>query len=150
MSLANLVNIGQLKAHAAGAAESLRLLAAAERNLKDSRAASISDETRFDAGYNAIMQCALVALTASGYRPVTNVPGHHQTMIQSLPLTLQIANDDWLVLDALRKKRNINDYTGDPIDPASVQECIAQASALLARTRQWLQQHHPQLLDQAM
>lgn len=147
MSLDNLARIGQLKAHTPSAAETLRLLASAERNLKDAHAAGISDETRFDAGYKTIMQCALVALMASGYRPATSMPGHHQTLIQSLPLTLAVSNDVWLVLDALRKKRNVNDYSGELIDPESVRECIARAAALLATTRQWLKKHHPHLLE---
>ena len=146
MSLDNLARIGQLKSHEPKALETQRLLASAERNLKDAQVAGISDETRFDAGYKAIMQCALVALMASGYRPATNVPGHHQTMIQSLALTLQVSSDVWLVLDALRKKRNVNDYSGDLIDPASVRECIARAKTLLATTRKWLEDHHPNLL----
>jgi hypothetical protein len=75
------------------------------------------------------------------------MPGHHQTMIQSLPLTLAVPNDDWLVLDAFRRKRNVNDYAGDLIDPESARECIGRAAALLAATRQWLKQHHPQLLE---
>jgi hypothetical protein len=58
-----------------------------------------------------------------------------------------VSNDVWLVLDALRKKRNINDYAGDLIDPESVRECIARAAALLATSRQWLKEHHPQLLE---
>jgi hypothetical protein len=148
MSLDNLARIGQLKPHTPNAMETLRLLASAERNLKDARVAGISDETRFDAGYKAIMQCALVALMASGYRPATSMPGHHQTMIQSLSLTLGVSNDVWLVLDALRKKRNVNDYSGDLIDPASMRECIVRAATLLAATRQWLKEHHPQLLEQ--
>lgn len=56
--------------------------------------------------------------------------------------------DNLARLDALRKKRNVNDYSGDPIDPESVRECIARAAALLATTRQWLKEHHPQLLQQ--
>ena len=147
MSLDNLARIGQLKAHAPSAAETLRLLTSAERNLNDAHVAGISDETRFDAAYKAIMQCALVALMASGYRPATSMPGHHQTMIQSLPLTLAVSKDDWLVLDALRRKRNVNDYSGDPIDPESVRECIGRAATLLATTRRWLKQYHPQLLE---
>jgi hypothetical protein len=147
MSLDNLARIGQLRVHTPSAAETLRLIASAERNLKDAHVAGLSDETRFNVGYNAIMQCALVALMASGYRPSTNMPGHHQTMIQSLPLTLGVTNDDWLVLDALRKKRNVNDYAGGLIDPESVRECIARAAALLATTRRWLKEHHPQLLE---
>lgn len=146
MSLDNLAKIGQLKPHAPTAAEIRRLLAAVQRNLKDAAATSISDETRFDAGYKAIMQCALAALMASGYRPSTNVPGHHQTMVASLSLTLGMPRDEWLVLDALRRKRNINDYSGDLIDPESVRECIARAKALFTSTRHWLKAHHPELL----
>ena len=147
MSLDNLLKTGQLKQHEATAAEVQRLLSAAQRNLRDARNKDISDETRFDAGYKAIMQCALTSVMASGYRPATNAPGHHQTMIASLRLTLGVSQPDWLVLDALRRKRNSNDYTGDPIDPVSVKECIKRAVALLANTRQWLTTHHAGLLE---
>ena len=92
------------------------------------------------------MQCALVALTAHGYRPSTGVPGHHQTMIQTLPLTLDLPRETWLVLDTLRRKRNINDYSGDLIDAESVRECAAQAEALLAITEAWLARHSSELL----
>jgi len=34
-------------------------------------------------------------------------------LIQSLPLTLGLQNEVWVVLDALRRKRNASDYTGD-------------------------------------
>jgi hypothetical protein len=81
MSLQNLVKIGQLHPHEARADEIGRLLAAAQRNLKDARRAENSAETRFDCAYKAIMQCALIALMATGYRPASNAPGHHQTMI---------------------------------------------------------------------
>ncbi len=90
MSLENLLKIGQLKPHASEAAEIERLLVAARRNLRDARVTSISPETRFDAAYKAIMQSALAALMMHGYRPDTNRPGHHMTVIQSLPLTIGI------------------------------------------------------------
>ena len=76
------------------------------------------------------MQCALVAILAAGYRPSANEPGHHQTMIQSLPLTLGVTNDQWVVLDALRRQRTAADYTGQPITAASVAECLKQARVL--------------------
>lgn len=143
MTLQNLLKIGRLKPHVPTAQEIQRLLAAAERNIADAEATNISDETRFDAAYKAIMQLALVAMMASGYRPSTNEPGHHQTMIQSLPLTLGIPNADWVVLDALRRKRNVNDYEGTPIEPTAVDECITQAKTMRAKTQGWLTEHHP-------
>jgi hypothetical protein len=146
MTLQNLLKIGRLKEHEPTPAEIQRLVAAAERNLADSKVADISDETRFDAAYRAVMQCALAAMMASGYRPSTSEPGHHQTLIQSLPLTLGVANDVWVVLDALRRKRNASDYTGDVVQPGMVSEASAQAAALLKALRVWLKAQHPDLL----
>lgn len=147
MTLQNLLRIGKLKDHAPTAAEVLRLLTAVERNLADAGVAGISDETRFDAAYKAVMQCALAAMMASGYRPSTSEPGHHVTLIQSLPLSLGVDNATWVVLDALRRKRNANDYTGDVVTPEMVAECAAQAALLYKTLRQHLRKHHPELLE---
>ena len=130
MTLENLLKIGRLKQHETNAAEVQRLLASIRRNLADAAVTNISDETRFDAAYKAVMQCALVAMLAAGYRPSANEPGHHQTMIQSLPLTLGVTNDQWVVLDALRRQRNAADYTGQPITAALVAECLKNARML--------------------
>jgi hypothetical protein len=149
VTLQNLLKIGRLKAHEPNAAEVQRLLAAIKRNLADAAVANISDETRFDAAYKAVMQCALVAMLAAGYRPSANEPGHHQTMIQSLPLTLGVSNEVWVVLDALRRQRNANDYTGQPITPAVVAECLGQAKKLEKGLLGHLRAQHPQLLTPA-
>lgn len=88
MSLENLLKIGLLKPHPPNAEEIGRLLTAAQRNLRDAKVTSISAETRFDAAYKGIMQSSLAALMMHGYRPDTNRPGHHMTVLQSLPLTI--------------------------------------------------------------
>jgi len=123
-----------------------RLLASAERNLADARLSVLSAENRFDAAYKAIMQCAMIGLWAKGFRTATSQPGHHQTALQSLPKTLGLAADTVIVLDALRKQRNLNDYEGDPVTDAAVAECLAQAEAIISHTRQWLIRHRPDLL----
>ena len=103
MSLQNLLKIGQLKTHPADAGEIQRLLAAAARNLADARVTAISPETRFDAAYKAVMQAALAALMAHGYRPDTNRPGHHATLVQGLTLTIGLVPTRVTVLDTLRR-----------------------------------------------
>lgn len=70
-------------------------------------------------------------------------------MIQSLPLTLGVSNDVWVVLDALRRQRNANDYTGHPISAGTVAECLGQAHALQTRLLAHLRSQHPQLLKPA-
>jgi len=146
MTLENLLRIGKLRAHEPTPAEVQRLLAAIARNLADAAVTSISDETRFDAAYKAVMQCALTAMMVQGFRPASSEPGHHATLIQSLPLTLGVKNEVWIVLDALRRKRNANDYTGETVTPDMVDECIAQARALQTRLKKELKAHHAGLL----
>jgi hypothetical protein len=123
MTLQNLLAIGSLSEFKAQRDDVQRLLTAAERNLKDAGATNISDENRFDAAYKCVMQCAMVGLWASGYRTSTGKPGHHQTAIQSLQLTVGLDAKTVRVLDGLRRQRNINDYDGNPISPTVVEEC---------------------------
>jgi hypothetical protein len=145
MTLDNLLRIGQLKQHTTDRVEIGNLLAAARRNLGDARAENISTENRFDAAYKCVMQCSLAALMANGFRPDTKVPGHHQTVIQSLPKTIGLPTARVAVLDALRNKRNLSDYTGKDIDQASLSTCIAEAERLLGEVGDWLVANHPDL-----
>lgn len=145
MTLQNLLAINKLQSFAPTRGGALKLLRAAERNLTDARIAALSADNRFDAAYKTIMQCAMLGLWANGYRTSTNQPGHHLTAIQSLPLTMQVSKESVIVLDALRKQRNLNDYEGDPIADSALAACIAEAEKLLAHTQQWLQTHHPEL-----
>jgi hypothetical protein len=115
-----------------------RLFDAAKRNIVDAELTELSNENRFDVAYKAIMQLANAALHASGFRTLTSKPGHHQTMIQSLVKTVGLETDRMIVLDALRKQRNIADYSGDLVEDAAVAECILQAKQLLALTQSWL------------
>jgi hypothetical protein len=140
------LRIGQLTEHATNAAQVGRMLAAAQRNIADARQSSISPETRLDAAYRAIMQLAMVALWVSGFRPVKQVPGHHQLMIQSLVHSIGLESGKARVLDTFRVKRNAIDYTGEDVDTASVAACIEAADELLVAVRAWLASFRPELL----
>jgi hypothetical protein len=145
MSLENLLRIGQLKQHETDAAEVGRMLEAVRRNIADAQAPNISHETRFDAAYKAVMQLGLVALMANGFRPDMNKPGHHVTAVQSLAKSIGLDGERVTVLDALRRKRNLADYTGQDVDHASVDACIEEAKKLLRDVEAWLGQHRPNL-----
>lgn len=146
MTLENLVSIHKLQSFEASAAGVQRLLAAASRNLADAGIEALSSENRFDAAYKAVMQCAMIGLWANGYRTSTSQPGHHQTALQVLPKTLGLERDVVIVLDALRKQRNLNDYEGDPVSDSAVTECCTQAAFLLDHTQTWLRRNRPELL----
>ena len=146
MSLENLLRIDQLKEHPADAEEIERLLVAANRNLRDACVTGISAETRFDAAYKAIMQSSLAAVYMHGYRPNTNKPGHHVTVVQCLPLTIGIDSKRAALLDTFRRQRNLTDYTGDGIDDSSVQHCVDEARRLLKAVIDWRSKHRPKLV----
>lgn len=146
MTLENLLRINKLQTHYSSRVAVQRLLQAAIRNIEDARITEISGETRFDAAYKCIMQCAMVALWINGYRTSTNQPGHHQTAIQTLPITIGLNQSVVIVLDALRKQRNINDYEGDPISDQAVIECIKQAEQLYKAVTAWIATNRPDLL----
>ncbi len=123
-----------------------RLLEAAQRNIADAQVEAISNENRFDAAYKAIMQMANTALQANGYRTLSSKPGHHQTMIQTLPKTIGLDTEIMIVFDALRKQRNVADYSGDLVADSAVAECIDQAKLLWMKVSEWLNHEHPELL----
>ena len=145
MSLDNLLKTKQLKPHNPTREAVQRLLQAAARNIVDARIEQVSFDTRFDAAYKAIMQCAMVALWANRYRTSTSQPGHHQTAIQTLPITIGLEQSTVIVLDALRKQRNVSDYEGDPISDQAVIECIKQAEQLYQVVNSWIATNRPDL-----
>lgn len=106
----------------------------------------ISTENRFDVAYKAIMQLANIALQANGFRTLTSKPGHHMTMIQLLSQTVDIDKETVIVLDAMRKQRNVADYSGDLVPTSAVDSCITQAEALLSGVTTWLKKNAPELI----
>lgn len=138
MSLANLLKTNQLQVHSPSKEAVQRLLDAAKRNIADAHIVAVSGENRFDAAYKCIMQCAMVALWVNGYRTSTSQPGHHQTAIQTLPTTIGLPQSTVIILDSLRKQRNVSDYEGDPISDQAVIECIKQATQLYQNIIDWI------------
>lgn len=146
MTLQNLLAIHRLQAHVPNGPAVRKLLAAARRNLADAQLIAVGADNRFDAAYKCIMQCAMLGLWANGYRTSTSQPGHHQTAIQALSLTIGIDKGTVIVLDELRKQRNVTDYAGDPVSASALEACIEEAEKLLARTGRWLEDRHLELL----
>ena len=145
MSLQNLLGIS-LDSLTPGKAQIAKLLAAAQRNIADAQIAGLSSENQFDTAYKAVMQLAMLALNANGYRTLTSKPGHHQTAIQTLSLTIGLAPEKIRLLDAMRKLRNLSDYSGDLVPDAAVSECLASAKGLMAHVVDWLAKNKPELV----
>jgi hypothetical protein len=145
MTLNNLLGIS-LDAVAPDKAQIAKLIAAAQRNITDAQLKALSAENRFDASYKAILQLSMVALNANGYRTLTSKPGHHQTAMQTLTLTVALPQAQVIVLDALRKQRHLADYSGDTVPEATASECLTCAKELQAHVIAWMKKHRPALL----
>lgn len=145
MTLNNLVG-RTLESIEPDAASIQRLLEAAQASLADSQLPHLSSEGRFDMAYKAIMQSANAALQANGFRTLTSKPGHHQTMIQTLPSTIGLDSTTMVLLDQMRKQRNVIDYSGDLVSETLAAEAVKQAVVLQARVHAWIQDHKPHLL----
>ena len=50
------------------------------------------------------------------------------------------------MLDALRKQRNVADYSGDIVPASAVDECVKQAENLLQDVNHWLKENKPELI----
>jgi hypothetical protein len=61
-------------------------------------------------------------------------------------LSVSLPQSKVIVLDALRKQRNLADYSGELVTEAAVVECVASAKELLAHVRTWVMANRPDLL----
>lgn len=95
----------------------------------------------------ANLACPLFDDLAAIFRKTHGVvPAYHQTAIQCLTLTMAIPAEDVIVLDSLRRQRNITDYQGDPVSDAVLTSCLEEAGKLLKYTERWLRETPPRLL----
>lgn len=145
MSLKNLVGVS-LDTIAPSRETAQRMIAAAARQIADSKVKAVSAETRFSSAYMAIRMLADLGLHANGYRALTSRPGHHYTAIQTLPLTLGVDARTIIRLDYLRKQRNVTEYSGDLVSDADVAECVTQAELLYSVALAWLKGNKKELL----
>lgn len=67
-------------------------------------------------------------------------------MLDSLGEILGLDKKQITILHALRKQRNLADYSGDIVPESAVRECIAQAENLYRTTNTWLTKNKPELL----
>ena len=106
-ALDNLSRIGQIKAEPRNASESVRLLEMARVSLADARLPTLSMHGRFSSAYHAAHSAALAALRWHGYRSENRF-----IVFQCLVHTLGWADEQWRILDAAHRKRNMAEYEG--------------------------------------
>lgn len=146
MSLEKWLEYGWLKKEPTSRDEVKGLLTIVDRDMKDARVTAISEDRRFEAGFNAARTLANVALRACGYRTSTQA-GHHLRTIESLQLTIQA--DSRLInrIKAFSKKRNATSYdSAGNVSREELEAVIKTAAELKEQMIAWMQKNHPDLL----
>jgi hypothetical protein len=134
-----------IRRHSSSCDEIERLLAIAKRDIQQSQTPGLGPEWRFDIAYNAALQLATAALSASGYQAERQ--SKHMRTIECLAFTVGLDEKTVALLDRCRRKRHaaVYDQIGAISDQES-DEMIAMAKSLLRVVESWLLQHHQELL----
>jgi hypothetical protein len=132
--------------HKSSPEEIAALFAIVERDLASAKVAGLGDDWRLSIGYNAALQAATAALTASGFRAAREQ--HHYRTIQSLALTIGWPTAKVDRFDRFRKKRNIGGYeTAGVVSEQEAREMHELAVGLRDDVLAWLRKHHPKLTE---
>jgi len=147
VTLTDWLNEKRFKPHKTSKKEIDQLLAVFERDMADAKVKTLSADRRFSTAYNAALMVSIAALAASGYRASSE--GHHYWTIQSLAHTLRLDATTIRKFNKFRQKRNISDYEMiGMVSEQEVDEMIALARELHKMVVEWLEKHHPELIQQ--
>ena len=145
MILRNWQANGWLHRHESSPEEVSDLLAVIERDLEDAGLDRLSADWRLGISYNAVLQLAVLALAAAGYRAERQRA--HERAIRSLRFTVGLGKDLVDTLDAVRRKRNIGHYErAGTASSTDAEEVFGLACELRERVLDWLQREHSELL----
>ena len=121
------------------------LLLAAVQKHADTNLPRLSDPTKLEAAYDAVLFCALAVFASQGYR-VSSAPGHHRLALEGLAATLRFKQSVFDEILLLLDVRNTK-YTGFVrVKPADLKLAQSLAEKALNETNQWITDHHPDLL----
>ena len=109
--------------------------------LDDASNESNHSETRLGLAYDAILNCALLALRVEGYR-AKHRAGHHRIAIESLTETTGVECEDVAYYHDLSGMSSRCLYDATPVTEEDAAEAVAAARELLAKLDRWLKGRH--------
>jgi hypothetical protein len=128
-NLENLLRIGKLADEPPSRAEFNGLVQSGHNRLRDAENTTLNLESRFDLAYNAAHALALAALRWHGYRSDIRY-----LVFQCLKHTVNLADEQWRVLDEAHRKRNLAEYEGNiDVEQALVESMIRVAKEVESR-----------------
>ncbi|MCD6283324.1 hypothetical protein J7J84_06965 [bacterium] len=126
------------------------LVTAIQRRLMDAGNPSVTKENRLQQAYQAVLQVAIAALHAKGYR-LKSKPAHHVMAIESLEHTVGVDRRLRDYYQSLRKRRHHAIYDAlISVSKQDLEEAIDRAEGLFAAFRKWLEKEQPELVDDSV
>jgi hypothetical protein len=127
--LKNLAGIRQLKEEPGTKEEIAGLLRSGTVKLDDAKNQSLNQESRFVLAYNAAHALSLAALRIAGYRSE-----NRYLVFQCTQHTLDLAAEQWRVLDQAHRRRNLAEYEGDiDVDDQLLEALIRVAEKMASK-----------------
>lgn len=126
------------------------LVRAIRRRLLDAANRTVTKESRLQQAYQAVLQVAIAALHARGYR-LRSKPAHHVVGLETLAETMSVPRQQVDYFQTLRKRRHHAIYDAViSISTVDLETAIGEATRLAERFRRWLGEEHPGLVDDAV
>lgn len=138
-----------LQALPANARDAVAWLRAAQVKLQDAQQQVISEGTRMDAAWDAVLMACLAVACAEGWR-ATSDKGHHAAVLQGAAQAMGLGQARYDELDTLRDWRNRKYRAGKFSTLAEVEEAIALVTPFQADVASWFAAQHAALMKQGM
>lgn len=146
-----LSTVKSLVRHQPTVAEIQQPFAVVDRELSDA-SKGVSADNQFSMAYNAALKLCTIALHAEGYKTASKQPGHHNTTINSLSLTLGDEQKETAIyLSTCSRTRNqaMYDRIGVATD-RDAKELKQAARKLRQDVVKWLKRRHPRLVPDGL
>jgi len=138
-----------LRAIPVNARDAVQWLAQAQTKLQDAGHPAISNGTRMDASWDAVLLASMAVACAEGWR-VTSDRGHHVVVLEGACHALQLGESRFDELDTLRDWRNRKYRPGYTVDEDELQEAMAWIVPFLADVAGWFDRKHRGLLRRGL
>ena len=138
-----------VKQQATNAKDAVSWLKQAQVKLTDAQQNTVSEGTRMDATWDAVLMACLAVACAQGWR-ITSDKGHHAAALEGAAQALGLSVNNYDELDTLRDWRNRKYRAGYSVLPDELAEAIELVEPFLKSVADWFYQQHAPLLKRGM
>lgn len=138
-----------LRPLAVNARDAVQWLAQSQIKLQDARQPLISNGTRMDVSWDAVLLACMAVACAEGWR-VTSDRGHHVVVLEGACHALALGDVRFDELDILRDWRNRKYRAGFTVEDSELEEALEWVIAFLSDVARWYESEHRELLRRGL